>query len=180
MDPLSISVGIVTILGAGGQVAKGLEKIRSLKYAPDVLLALNNEVSDIECLIHEIENIAWQHQKTNETPVSASICRALDRVKNSLLAFEKLIAYEFTIIDSYSGQVKLDRTRWLQLESKVKQLQEQMRNDKIDLSTALNSLNSYVMNISLFPFSYDNHRSEYLFVLMTDTLSIASLYGTSI
>lgn len=144
MDPLSITASILTILGAGGQVAKGIAKIRALKYAPDILLALNNEIADIQYLVQDVNHVARQHEEVHETKFSASVCRALEKVRETLLATEQLIAYELTTIDSVNGLVKLDWKRWLRLEDNIRQLQERMRNNKVDLSTALVAQNSYV------------------------------------
>jgi hypothetical protein len=145
MDPLSITASILTILGAGGQVAKGIAKIRALKYAPDILLALNNEIADIQYLVQDVNDVARQHEEVHETKFRASVCRALEKVRETLLATEQLIAYELTTIDSVNGLVKLDWKRWLRLEGKkIRQLQERMRNNKVDLSTALVAQNSYV------------------------------------
>jgi len=138
----SLTVGIITILGAGGTVGKGLGKIRALKHAPDTLLALNNEIADTEILVREIDEVIRQHQELDQRPISASICRALDKARESLLAFEKLIAYELTVINSVNGEVKLDRKSWLRSGNRMRQLQEQMRNNRVDLSAALQRQNS--------------------------------------
>lgn len=151
MDPLSITVSILTILGTGGQVAKGVGKIRALKDAPNILLAMNNEIADVHCLVQEIDDDTRQHEElhkeVHETRISASVCRALEKVKETLLASKQLIAYELTTIDSVNGLVKLDWKRWLRLEDKTRQLQERMSNNKVDLSTALVGQNSYVSNL---------------------------------
>ena len=132
MDPLSISVGILTILGAGGQVAKGLKKLTSLKNAPTVLLALNNEVADIQCVVQELNDLARQHQDAFGRPMSSSVYRALESVKETVLALEKLIAYELTTIDSRDGQVKVRQTTWMGSQRKVEELQAQMRIDRVN------------------------------------------------
>lgn len=147
MDPLSVTVSILTILGAGGQVAKGVGKIRALNDAPDTLLAMNNEIADIQCLVQEIDDAGRQHE-VHGTRFSASVFRALEKVRETLLATEQLIAYELTTIDSMNGLVKLDWKRWLRLEDKIRQLQKRMRSNKIDLSTALVGQNSYVYGFS--------------------------------
>ena len=161
MDPLSLTVGIITILGAGGTLAKGLGKIRALKHAPGILLALNNEVADIEILVREIDEVIRQHQEFDQRPINASICRALGNTRKTLLVVEKLIAYELTVINSVNGEVKLDRKSWLRSENRIRQLQEQMRNNKVDLSTALLGYSSYVsagLPLSLFSISSNNNR----------------------
>lgn len=105
-------------------------------------MALNNEIADTEILVREIDEVIRQHQELDQSPISASICRALDKARESLLAFEKLIAYELTVINSVNGEVKLDRKSWLRSGNRIRQLQEQMRNNRVDLSAALQRQNS--------------------------------------
>ena len=47
MEPLSITAGTIAVLTASANVSKLLRKALKLKQAPDVLIALNNEVSDL-------------------------------------------------------------------------------------------------------------------------------------
>ena len=44
MDPISIGASILTVLGAAATAAQTLEKLCSLRHAPDDLVALINEV----------------------------------------------------------------------------------------------------------------------------------------
>lgn len=45
MEPLSIATGTLTLLGALGATATGLNKLASLRHAPGQILQLCNEVS---------------------------------------------------------------------------------------------------------------------------------------
>ena len=108
MDTLSLTVGILTMLGVGGQVAKEFGKIRALKYAPRTLLAVNNGVAEIGCLINDIDDFPRQHEEVNKIPTRPRVCRALGRVRETLLALEELIACELATIDRTNGRVKLD------------------------------------------------------------------------
>ena len=58
MDPLSILASVVTLAETGGTVSKVLRKCIEFKNAPDVLLALQNEITDlISCIgIKHISN----------------------------------------------------------------------------------------------------------------------------
>ncbi len=142
MDPLSITVGILTILGAGGQVCKGLQRLTALRNAPAALAALNNEVADIHCMVQEVHDLARQYQDTYSRPVHSSVCRALERVKETVLMLEQLIAHELTQVDSRTGQLKLQRSAWMRSEHKVKELQERTRSNRINLAAALSVLTS--------------------------------------
>lgn len=47
MDPLSETASIIAIIQDSGAVGKGLKQIVTLRSAPDILLALNNEAADL-------------------------------------------------------------------------------------------------------------------------------------
>lgn len=50
-DPLSVTAGILAIFGAGGKVGNGLRNLVQLRDAPDTLLALCNEFTDLQCIV---------------------------------------------------------------------------------------------------------------------------------
>lgn len=50
-EPIGIAASVVTLVKTSRMVASEKSKLLALKHAPDVLLALNNEVVDLEYLI---------------------------------------------------------------------------------------------------------------------------------
>ncbi len=151
MDPLSLTASIITVVGMGSAVGRGLKKILSAKNLPDVILQLNNEVVDLEYVIQDVHELLQQQaQSTFEDPgppsSHKSLSCALERAKRTLLALESLIAYELTIVDSRNGETKIDWLSWLRAESKVKRLKEDVRTDRVRLSSGLSLLVSYVHN----------------------------------
>ena len=142
MDPFSITVGIMTILGAPSQVSKGLKLLTDLRNAPAALLALNNEVAEAQCMVQELHDLARQHQDTIGSVINPSVCRALENIQQTVLVLEQLIAYKLTKVDSRNGQIKLQRRAWLRSENKLRELQEQMRGNRINLAVALNIQNT--------------------------------------
>ena len=144
IDPLSVYASIVAIVQAGGAVGKGLTKILNLRNAPDILLALNSEVADLQCIIQDIDGLLRQQlDATDQEPV-ASVDRMLQKAKQALLKLESLLAYELTTVKGKDDGVKLDRSVWLRVEHKVQKLKDEIRGDKISLSSALSVLTSSV------------------------------------
>ena len=149
MDPLSLTASIIAIVGAGSAVGKGLKKILSARNLPDVILQLNNEVTDLQFVVQNVDDLLrHQAESTQEDsrPMQShtSLAWALVHAKQTLLALESLIAYELTTVDSRNGQAKIDRISWLRAESKVKKLKDDISTDRVRLSTALSLLASYV------------------------------------
>ena len=147
MDPLSMTASILAVVGAGSTVRKGLKKLISARRLPDILLQLNNEVTDLQYIIQDVNDLLRQRsQSTGEDrcPLSShtSLTSALEHAKATLLALESLIVYELTIVDSLNGRTKIDWIMWLRVESKVKSLTDDIRTDRVRLSSALSLLAS--------------------------------------
>ena len=141
MDPFSLTAGILTLLSAGGTIGKALKKIITLN-PPDVLLALNNEVVDLQIVVKDVSNVLRRHSEVTQAAPVSSICFALDKSKRTLLNLESLIAYELTTTTGKDNELRLDRSAWLRLEPEVLKLKNDIRDDRVRLSTALNVLSS--------------------------------------
>ena len=141
MDPFSLTVGILTLLSAGGTIGKTLNKIITLK-APDILFALNNEVVDLQIVVQDVSNLLHQHSEISQAAPIKSVCFALDKSKRTLLELEYLIAYELTTTTGKNNELRLDRSAWFRLEPKVLKLKNEIREYRLRLSAALSVLSS--------------------------------------
>ena len=141
MDPFSMTVGILTLLSAGGTIGKTLNKVIKLK-APDVLFALNNEVVDLQIVVQDVNNLLHQHSEISQAAPIKSICFALDKSERTLSDLESLIAYDLTTTTGKDNELRLDRSAWFRLEPKVLKLKNEIREDRVRLSAALNVLSS--------------------------------------
>ena len=140
MDPLSVTASIIALVGAAGDIGKGLKKVLRLRHAPDILLALNNEVVDLQCVIQDIDDVLRQHSEIINRPIYPSLYRGLTRAKETLLELDSLIAYQMTTVHGTDSHLRLDRSTWLRAEPHVQRLKDQIRSDRVDLSAALNLL----------------------------------------
>jgi hypothetical protein len=137
MDPFSLTVGILTMLEAGGNIGRGLKKVVALRKAPDILLALNNEVVDLQIVIEDVDDLLRQHEEIALGP-TRSLCQALERSKETLSRLESLIFYELTM--TKGGELRLDRSVWLRKEHDVLELRDRTRADRLHLLSALGVL----------------------------------------
>ena len=146
MDPLSISVAILTILGSGGSVASALKRITS-RHAPDALLALNNEVSDLHLIVLEISQLLQEHQESTLAHLRAerlltSLGPMLGRAKEKLLELESLIEYKLTTPLGPGGGAKLNRLAWVHEQQKVLDIREEIRSTRVNLAAMVGILAS--------------------------------------
>ena len=135
MDPLSLIAGIIAVFGAGGTIAKGLDRIRRLKNAPDILLQLNNEVTDIHLLIDSVDELApqWINQLSTSNRQQQLVCTTLARARDSVLELEKLIAYILTK-ETVSG-AEVDRSVWVRNLDRIGDAKNSIRRAREDLNT---------------------------------------------
>ena len=144
MDPLSLTASIIAIIGVGGQVAKAVRKAASLQGAPDLVLALNNEMADLNLVVVAVQGIFQRLQTTGvrsgELNADNSITSSLKQVKGKVI---ELAALQKRLNISISGSnVEFDKVAWLREQKKVKRMQEDLKSVRLKLAAALGVLTS--------------------------------------
>ena len=142
-DPLSVAVSILTILEATSAVGRFLKEIAKLRRAPTILLDLNNKLVDLQMLVRRVHDLTEQQSDVLPRPSDEGLLLSLKNVQSLLSRFEDLIAYDLTVVRTGSGQLELDKSRWLCAKSKVKRLKEDLEAEKKDLSLQLALLSRY-------------------------------------
>ena len=143
MDVLSAISGIITLLGAGSTIVQSLERLSSLREAPHIVLALNNEVSDFRIAIFELLSILQQDSTRSSTSqaYNDNLDSILHRAREKLVELESLIEYRL-LAPTSGSEIRISRTAWLLERHKIKRLQEEIRSIRINLITMLGILNS--------------------------------------
>ena len=128
-DPLSLIASIIAVIGVGGQVAKAVRKIASLKDAPDAVLALNNEIPDLHLVVLAVEDV-FQKQRTSRVPppsgaaaeiyADITVANSLKFAKAKTVELEELY-HRLTpsILDS-SGSSQVNKITWSRMKKIVK------------------------------------------------------------
>ena len=151
MDPLSLIASIIAILGVGGQAAKAVRKLAALKGAPDLVLALNNEISDLHLVVLAIQDVFQRQQNSgrpfpnnqvDEVSVNTSVTNSLRQAKEILIELEALHNRLNTSASGSSGSTTFNKVAWLREQRKVRKAQEDLRNVRLKLAAALGILNS--------------------------------------
>ena len=143
MDLLSAVSSVITLLAAGGTIVHGLERLSSLREAPNTVLALNNEVSDFRVAISELLSML-QHepQRLSTSPTfNDNLDSVLRRARDKLVELEYLIEYKLLAPNSGS-EIRLSKTAWILERHKVKRIQEELRSIRINMITMLGIFNS--------------------------------------
>ena len=137
-DPVSITTAIVTLLGAGGCIGKVLKKVVNLKHhAPDILLAVNNEITDLRDVVQIFDDLLQRKYNTSDAAPYDQLSVSLDKVKRTLLKLEQLFSYELTVVEGDDFHLRLDKSAWLLAEPKFRAIKDQIRDDKTALYRGL-------------------------------------------
>ena len=136
MDPLSIAAGSLAFLSAGGKVVEQLKKLITLRHAPDELLALNNEISDTNSVIHNTEDLLRRQLENDAASVPPDLTRALERAKETVSASENFLAYDATVISSSDNRPRVDKSRWLRTMKELENHKKRLRDDRVELLAA--------------------------------------------
>ena len=102
-DPLSAAASILTLLSAGGAVGKFLKKVVALKQAPDILLALNNDIVDLQDVVQVVDELLQEHSGMTDKAPLDPVWKSLGKVKITLSTLEHLVSYELTVVNAMAA-----------------------------------------------------------------------------
>ena len=126
MDPLSLTASIIAIVGAGSKLAQTVKKIASLRGAPAVLLALNNEIADLQLALLAIIDV-YEGGHTVQESTAASLSSTLLQVRTSIEQLVGLVARVQKPSNGATDGLKLNRVAWLREQSRLNGVNNDMR-----------------------------------------------------
>ena len=140
MDPLSITVSIVALIGAAQQVAVGLNKLASLRGAPAAVLALNNELSDLRLVLSEAEPLLLKHGRATAASTVANDTRLKPSIEG---ARAKLVELESIIQNRLMTRLgAIDRLGWLKEQDKIRKALKDLRIVRLNITAMLGVVTS--------------------------------------
>ena len=159
-EALSLVASIIAVVGAGGQLAKIVRKLASIKDAPDIVLALHNEITDLHLVVVAIEDV-FQKQRTSGIPfpgnraaeihIDANVTSSLRYAQDKTADLEALYHRLAPSASGSPGSSQIDKKAWLRIQKivkttwlreRMKEVQKDLRSARIRLTTALGMLNS--------------------------------------
>ena len=94
MDPISPVASVLAIAGAAAQIAKAISRLRAFGQMPARVLALKNEVADLEVVLRQVGQVMQQKSVLPKTEQDESLHQILARAKSLLaslaIALERL------------------------------------------------------------------------------------------
>ena len=100
MDPLSITTAILALLGACTTASKALAKIKNLKDAPELIQAINNEMSDLRLILLDAMDF-FEHARDSRsarfdiTESTFNMCSAIfSHAREKILEVDTILQYQ--------------------------------------------------------------------------------------
>ena len=137
MDPISISAAVVTFVDAGGQLAKLIKKGIDLKDAPQVLRALDNEISRLRIIVGEVDDLLRTPAEDGLRHPPRALVSELENLKSILLQLEEYMAYELTIPTANGSKIRIDKSEYIRAERRLQEYKHQIYEGRSALGTAL-------------------------------------------
>lgn len=131
------------------------QKLRKLvhttKHAPDEILAISNEISDLNLILSDLESLIQAEEIINlpdhfnapEPDFNRSITTQLNKAKAKLGELQSLINELCTTLPN--GSLKFQRIAWTRKRGHAVALQQDLANVKGTLKLILDAKNAYVL-----------------------------------
>ncbi|KKF92403.1 Serine/threonine-protein phosphatase 6 regulatory ankyrin repeat subunit B [Ceratocystis platani] len=135
MDPLSFTASIIAVVGLAGSVVKGLNDLAgAFRDAPGEILALNNEVADLQAILSDASQFARPRSSCppDISPSFSSLIGHLASVQENLSQLEDLLDKCVT-----NGSKLTIQTRWVRKRHRAKTIQTALRSARENLHLSL-------------------------------------------
>ena len=142
-DPLSFAASIIAVLGAAEGVAKTLSRIQSIRNAPDELLALINEVSDLQIIFGDVQSYARSTQGPQMSRDHLQHLLAfVNRAKEKLLQLDELVHYKLLKPQSSPDHIKVSKREWLKQVKTIERFRQSLRDIRLNIVIHMVMINS--------------------------------------
>jgi hypothetical protein len=133
-DPFSIPASVLTVVGAAGEVGKGLRLLKVLKGAPEGLDDLLDDISRLELVLETVNN-------------ATSDCQAATPAMETLLAAGRKRLAELDVLIQYTlteagEDRKVDRLQWTKRRGDVERIRGKLDRIRNDLTLLISTHNS--------------------------------------
>ena len=144
-EALSLAASIIAVLGAAECVAKGISKVYSIHCAPDEILSLNNEISDLKVLIYDVQRYITNTPKSHLPQNHVQQLRIpIDRAKEKLLQLDGLIQHRILKPQPLTGKLKISKIEWLKAVKVIGRSRQSLRDIRCSIDSRFLLINSSV------------------------------------
>lgn len=149
-DPLSVFASIIAVIGAAEAVGKILNQIRDTSNAPDEILALSNDISDLTVVLRSVETYAT----TADSEVTfldhlEYISVLVKRAQSKLTQLEQIVHRHLPELGGSKWRGPLLRTQWAFLKPKINALRLDLRDIKLSIILQITTVTGCVNDLHL-------------------------------
>ena len=149
-DPLSITTSIIAVIGAAETVGKTLNRIRDMTNAPDEILALSNEISDLTVVLKHVETYATAADRAVTSPEHLEHILVLaKRAQSRLAQLERVMHKYLPGPVAASWRSSLSRFRWACLKTKINGLRVDLRDIKLSIIVQIGTVTGCVIQAQI-------------------------------
>lgn len=159
MDPLSLAASVLTVAATGIQTVKLLKKLAALKNTPAAVLSLNNELSNLQVDVLVIQDLFRSHTEaivtcsgqdaTLSQNVIASTTSCLKRASDLVIELDHLLNPLLTLLSRPDRSALRKRLSIMKEEGRLRRLQQELHQVRVNMNTALEVVGLYVSRPSL-------------------------------
>lgn len=110
----------------------GIGKIRNSRNAPERVIKLENEITDLKLVISVVQDFEERDQPLHNA-AARHLVVALNNAKKAVLDLQSLI--EYSLKKSSDGNVS--RKAWMRMQTRVEELSGNIRSSRQDIGTAV-------------------------------------------
>ena len=142
MDPLSIAASAIAIVGACRKLVKGFKLLKEVSRAPEDILALTDELNDLQNTMTGISLVTRNHRNEFVGDLLAPLFHKVELVIQELCGICFVCPDRLNEVeeDVYTDQLKiqlLTRFKWTRERRRVGQLRERLKVVRLDFANSL-------------------------------------------
>ncbi|KAL8766550.1 MAG: hypothetical protein Q9209_006693 [Squamulea sp. 1 TL-2023] len=144
MDPISVAASLLTVIGAAATAGRTLDFISSSKHAPEHLVALVNEVSNLRVVLYNVRDAVQERAKTSQE--CGNLGFIVQRATLKLSELNRLIYGNLLKTNTGNNSIndddiiKASRRAFLRHSGKIKSLKEEIQDIKMSMMIAMGAM----------------------------------------
>ena len=142
MDPLSITASAIALIGACRKLVKGFKFLKQVSRAPEEILALTDELTDLQNTLTAISLATRNHRNAFVGVLLAPLFHKVEHIIRELCSICSVCPNRLKEVedDVYTDQLKtelLTRFKWTRARRRVSELRERLKIVRLDFANSL-------------------------------------------
>ena len=140
MDPISIAASSIALIHACRKLATGIKFLIDLSRAPEEILELADELSDLQNVVAAVSTIIRKRQDDILGVLLCPLFAKVDRILNEICDLCGACPQKVKEDNDYTEQLKIQllaRFKWTRAKKRVGELRERLKVARLDFANSL-------------------------------------------